>query len=145
MSGFNISSGKQSNCESVCDIRSCLKRHPRYCKFFRRKRCKFDDECLFKHEVEEQINDTENVLQRENKELKNEIKALNAALEKMKKEVDQKNDIIKKKDENIEKLSNAYSNLEADNIVLKKSNEANNKKCPVCEDNFDDLFVYKSR
>ena len=77
-------------------------------------------------------------MQRENKELKNEIKALNAALEKMKKEVDQKNDIIKKKDENIEKLTNAYSNLEADHIILKKSNEANNNKCPVCDDNIDD-------
>ena len=120
------------NCErGFCDIKSCPKRHPSCCKFFRRKKCKFDDECLFKHtlEVDKQIIDNENGLQKENEQLKNTNRALGEALEKMRKEIEHKNNIIKKQEENILTLANKISNLEADNSDLK--DDIN--RCQVCD------------
>ena len=31
-------------------MNTCEKRHPKFCKYFRQKRCKFSEKCLFSHD-----------------------------------------------------------------------------------------------
>ena len=45
----------QETCESSnCEVKDCLKRHPKACKYFEKyQRCKFGDFCSFSHKKKE--------------------------------------------------------------------------------------------
>ena len=73
-------------CENIqCDVRNCLLRHPRDCKYFRAyNRCKFDSYCMFKH-VSNKTSDArsrfeDNDLEKKIENLEEEVKKLKSAL-----------------------------------------------------------------
>ena len=66
---------------SLCDIKNCVKRHPRKCKFYRYNRCKFKENCSFSHE--NQI-DSEDTFSKKFEQLEKDLKEANEEIEKNK-------------------------------------------------------------
>ena len=52
-----------------CPRRSCSARHPKRCRYFLKKRCKFGDDCAYSHDVHEADDDEIDSLKRLLKEL----------------------------------------------------------------------------
>ena len=84
-------------CDNIsCAIKSCNKRHPYICKFYRdHGRCKFLEYCKYKHEIFENIFENET---------KKEMEALNKKLDKVEK-------VLKQKEKDIENLHNLEMKL----------------------------------
>ena len=89
----------QAKCErQECDARQCDKRHPQECKYYRDyKRCKFGDYCLYDH-----ANRMDPVLE--------ELKHVKAKLETVEKEIEEKNEEIKRVLERLELAINSLNN-----------------------------------
>ena len=66
-----------------CDLNVCQKRHPKFCRYFRRKKCKFGDQCLFKHTNASSKQREESD---ENKELKKKLEYLKETIRPIEKE-----------------------------------------------------------
>ena len=100
-------------CEEMsCDVRSCVQRHPRECKFYKEyQRCKFGEWCHFAHihkETEMQRITLENEnMQRKLSELENKMldkdKVIEYILEKLRK-MEEKAEKKEKKEKNYEQI-----------------------------------------
>ena len=100
----------EENCREIkCESKRCIKRHPKPCSYFRRQKCRFAENCKFKH-----VN-YENEENEENKVLKNKLKDLEEANENLKKELELKN----AKKTTIEKNNEKIKNVVAENNSLR--------------------------
>ena len=94
-----------------CEVQTCLHRHPRRCRFFfEYDYCKFGTYCRFKHEASG------------NQDTLKEIKDLREALEKVNQKLIEKEEEIKRKDDEIkaiEVLQDRVKNIDKENLELK--------------------------
>ena len=85
------------SCVSLnCDISSCVNRHPKKCKFYKYRRCKFGELCRFDHGMEQ-----EQVTVAKNDE----------KIDKIKKELDEKDEQINTQSSMISELEVKYSKM----------------------------------
>ena len=120
-------------CESdQCDLNVCLKRHPIFCKFFKRKKCKFGDLCLFKHKNTQIKHRHESD---EMRELKRKLELQEETIENLKKGNKQKDSEILSKSKEIEDLKDENKRLN-ERIRFDKAKNKAEVLCQICEKNF---------
>ena len=127
------------NCDcEQCDLRTCVKRHPKQCKYFRRKRCKFGDDCFFKHINVKQVNEYyAKEVDDEKDELKKELKQMEDIIKNLRNENAHKDVELDKRLKDIEKKDQEIIDLKNENNILLKAKTGNSEhKCQVCENKF---------
>lgn len=76
----------------MCDLKNCPARHPKKCKYFARKKCKFGEKCHFSHQANQTSTESEiKQIEEEVKSLKVENKRLKEEIEEREKELDKTN------------------------------------------------------
>ena len=100
-----------------CKDLTCQDRHPQVCRFFQRQKCRFSENCAFKHEQKGEEHDVKVCNDKVSKSI-NLIKDLENIVESLKKELETKNLIvsakeaaIKEKDVKIKDMEKKIKNL----------------------------------
>ena len=135
-------------CENTsCEIRNCLLRHPKICRYFRDfGRCKFDELCAFKHiEAETTSSKRLEMLEKKVEENKKIIDQLRLAQKKIEKDLKERDTEIRKLNETLMKLLEKAERNDSIDVPEKEDNEEiddlestfcnpfNKLKCNFCD------------
>ena len=129
-----------------CEIRNCLFRHPKTCRYFRDLgRCKFNESCAFKHiESETTSSKRFEILEKKVEEDKKIIDQLTLTQKRIEKDLKERDKEIRKLNETLKKLLEKTETNDSINVLEKEENEFddlestfinpfNKIKCDLCD------------
>ena len=130
-----------------CDSRSCNKRHPRPCRFFRNNDfCKFNSKCSFSHKLPKYVEDQNSrmeLLERKTKNLEKQIDDQNEPIRELKKS------LIENQKSELDKLRNQILNLKASNNekekAIKNLNERDGRLNKESEAVLETYFCFRGK
>ena len=106
------------------------------------QKCKFNEKCAFKHDGENDINNSES-LKSENLKLKDKVKSLESEKEHLKKEIEMKDFAIITKNDSLNNMEREIKELTEEINVLTKDIEMKRvliesmSKCEICDNTFE--------